>query len=126
MTASRLRWRTMTRSAASRLAALCAAVVAVAGAVAVPAAAAGTVPSKTVPSKTVPSKTVPSKTVPAKTVPAKQAVAAGTGGAVASDDVQATQAGIGVLRHGGNAVDAAVAVAATLGVTDPFVAGIGG
>ena len=58
--------------------------------------------------------------------PAKQAVAVGTGGAVASDDVQATQAGIEVLRHGGNAVDAAVAVAATLGVTDPFVAGIGG
>src|SRR5216684_676714 len=58
--------------------------------------------------------------------PAKQAVAVGTGGAVASDNVQATQAGIEVLRHGGNAVDAAVAVAATLGVTDPFVAGIGG
>jgi gamma-glutamyltranspeptidase/glutathione hydrolase len=58
--------------------------------------------------------------------PGQQAVAVGTGGAVASDDVQATQAGIEVLRHGGNAVDAAVAVAATLGVTDPFVAGIGG
>jgi gamma-glutamyltranspeptidase/glutathione hydrolase len=58
--------------------------------------------------------------------PTKQAVAIGSGGGVASDDVQATQAGIQVLRHGGNAVDAAVAVAATLGVTDPFVAGIGG
>jgi gamma-glutamyltranspeptidase / glutathione hydrolase len=57
---------------------------------------------------------------------APQAVAVGTGGAVASDNVQATQAGIEVLRHGGNAIDAAVAVAATLGVTDPFVAGIGG
>lgn len=59
-------------------------------------------------------------------MPARQAVAVGTGGAVASDDVPATQAGIKVLRHGGNAIDAAVAVAATLGVTDPFVAGIGG
>src|SRR4051795_2090569 len=59
-------------------------------------------------------------------VPAQQAVAVGSGGAVASDNVQATRAGIAVLRHGGNAVDAAVAVAATLGVTDPFVAGIGG
>ncbi|MBV9855601.1 MAG: gamma-glutamyltransferase [Streptosporangiaceae bacterium] len=59
-------------------------------------------------------------------LPPKQAVAVGTGGAVASDDVQATRAGIGVLRRGGNAVDAAVAVAAMLGVTDPFVAGIGG
>jgi gamma-glutamyltranspeptidase/glutathione hydrolase len=57
---------------------------------------------------------------------AQQAVAAGTGGAVASDNVQATRAGIEVLRRGGNAIDAAVAVAATLGVTDPFVAGIGG
>ncbi len=57
---------------------------------------------------------------------AKQAVAVGTGGAVASDDVEATSAGLEVLRHGGNAIDAAVAVAATLGVADPFVAGIGG
>jgi gamma-glutamyltranspeptidase/glutathione hydrolase len=56
----------------------------------------------------------------------KQPVAVGTGGAVASDDVEATSAGLGVLRHGGNAIDAAVAVAATLGVADPFVAGIGG
>ena len=57
---------------------------------------------------------------------AKQAVAVGTGGAVASDDVEATSAGLEVLRHGGNAIDAAVTVAATLGVADPFVAGIGG
>src|SRR5215472_13455518 len=56
----------------------------------------------------------------------KQPVAVGTGGAVASDDVAATSAGLDVLRHGGNAIDAAVAVAATLGVSDPFVAGIGG
>jgi gamma-glutamyltranspeptidase / glutathione hydrolase len=56
----------------------------------------------------------------------KRAVAAGTGGAVASDDVEATSAGLEVLRDGGNAVDAAVAVAAVLGVTDPFVGGIGG
>ncbi len=63
---------------------------------------------------------------PAAAPPPQQAVAVGTGGGVASDNVQATQAGTEVLRHGGNAVDAAVAVAATLGVTDPFVAGIGG
>ena len=56
----------------------------------------------------------------------QQATAVGYGGAVASDSLPATQAGVQVLRHGGNAVDAAVAVAATLGVSDPMVAGIGG
>jgi gamma-glutamyltranspeptidase/glutathione hydrolase len=56
----------------------------------------------------------------------KQAVAAGTGGAVASMDLGASQAGIGVLKAGGNAIDAAVATASTLGVTNPFVAGPGG
>jgi len=45
---------------------------------------------------------------------------------VASLDLTATQAGISVLQNGGNAIDAAVAVAATLGVTEPYVAGIGG
>ena len=58
--------------------------------------------------------------------PTKQAVATGSGGAVASDTLPATQAGLRVLAHGGTAADAAVAVASTLGVTDPFVAGIGG
>ena len=53
-------------------------------------------------------------------------VAVGRGGAVASMEVHASQAGIQVLREGGNAVDAAVAVDAALGVTNPFVAGPGG
>jgi gamma-glutamyltranspeptidase / glutathione hydrolase len=56
----------------------------------------------------------------------KRAVATGRGGAVASDTLQATRAGLKVLADGGTAADAAVAVASTLGVTDPFVAGIGG
>ncbi len=55
-----------------------------------------------------------------------QPVAVGSGGAVVSDTLQSTKAGLDVLRRGGTAADAAVAVASTLGVTDPFVAGIGG
>src|SRR5947199_7854333 len=58
--------------------------------------------------------------------PQKQPVAEGYGGAVVSDTVPSTQAGIAVLRNGGTAADAAVAVASTLGVTNPYVAGIGG
>ncbi|WP_328614977.1 gamma-glutamyltransferase [Amycolatopsis sp. NBC_00355] len=56
----------------------------------------------------------------------KSPVATGFGGAVASIDADATAIGTQVLRDGGNAVDAAVAVAAALGVTDPFSAGVGG
>jgi gamma-glutamyltranspeptidase / glutathione hydrolase len=56
----------------------------------------------------------------------KHPVAVGTGGAVASMDLNASKAGIEVLERGGNAIDAAVATASTLGDTIPFVAGPGG
>ena len=56
----------------------------------------------------------------------KQPVAVGRGGAVSTVDLDASRAGLQVLRQGGNAADAAVAAAAALGVTEPFSAGIGG
>ncbi len=58
--------------------------------------------------------------------PPKSPIAVGRGGAVSSVDPNATRIGLRVLRSGGNAVDAAVATAAALGVTEPYSAGLGG
>lgn len=50
----------------------------------------------------------------------------GRRGMVCSSQPLATQAGLDVLRNGGNAIDAAVCTAATLGVVEPFMTGVGG
>lgn len=54
------------------------------------------------------------------------AVAEGTRGAVSSAEAHASDVGLDVLRRGGNAVDAAIAVAFALGVTHPAAGNIGG
>lgn len=58
--------------------------------------------------------------------PAAQAQARPPGAAIASGHALATQAGLDMIRAGGNAFDAAVAVSATLSVVEPISSGIGG
>ena len=49
-----------------------------------------------------------------------------TGGMVATSQRLASQAGVGILKAGGNAADAAVAAAAVLALTEPTSTGLGG
>src|SRR5258705_494383 len=53
-------------------------------------------------------------------------VARGRDAAVVTAEPHATQVGLDVLRRGGNAVDAAVAVALALAVTHPQAGNLGG
>ena len=65
-------------------------------------------------------------TASAAIAPSGPPTSIGTGGAAASVETLATQAAIDTLKAGGNAVDAAVAAAGVLGVTEPFSCGLGG
>ncbi len=57
---------------------------------------------------------------------AHRPVVMGRNGMVCAGQPLAAQAGVTILQQGGNAVDAAIATAAALGVVEPLMSGIGG
>jgi gamma-glutamyltranspeptidase/glutathione hydrolase len=57
---------------------------------------------------------------------ARRSVVMARNGMVASSQPLAVEAGVSILKKGGNAIDAAIATALTLGVVEPVSTGIGG
>ncbi len=57
---------------------------------------------------------------------ARRSVVMARDGMVASSQPLAVEAGVSILKKGGNAIDAAIATALTLGVVEPVSTGIGG
>jgi gamma-glutamyltranspeptidase/glutathione hydrolase len=58
--------------------------------------------------------------------PSRRSVVHSTKGIVATANPYATEAGLRILREGGNAADAAIAAAAVLNLVDPSMTGLGG
>lgn len=69
---------------------------------------------------------LPSDTAYFQRFPSRRSVVYSNRGLVTTSQPLAAEAGLEILRRGGNALDAAVATSAGLAVTEPCMCGIGG
>ena len=68
----------------------------------------------------------PSATVPLETWALSKPPCSSARGVVATQEAEAAEVGAAMLRDGGNAIDAAIATALALTVTEPWMSGLGG